>query len=111
MAHGIDPGNPVVPTNVKKACINIAVNCHREIGTICGLDFIYDDEDKVWKYLEEHEYPMLYSYADKYNLPYDCNANDFYTVHQLLDLRVRLHALVLTMQKKPFVISEKQKHR
>lgn len=111
MAHGIDPGNPVVPTNVKKACINIAVNCHREIGAICGLDFIYDDEDKVWKYLEEHEYPMLYSYADKYNLPYDCNANDFYTVHQLLDLRVRLHALVLTMQKKPFVISEKQKHR
>lgn len=100
IAHDIDPENPIVPLNVAKACTDIAVCCKREIGAICGLDFIYDDEDKTWKYLEEHEYPMLYSYAEKYNLPYDSNAEDFYTIQQLLDLKVRMHALSLTIQKK-----------
>lgn len=110
-AHGINPNDAILPSDVMNACIKIASNCSREIGAICGLDFIYDDEEKTWKYLEEHEYPMLYSYAEKYNLPYDHNAEDFYTTNQLLDLRVRLHALVLTMKKKQLLISENQKHR
>lgn len=100
IAHGIVPNNANVPKNVMTACANIAVNCSREIGAICGIDFIFDEEERSWKYLEEHEYPMLYSYAEKYNLPYDCNAVDFYTTNQLLDMNVRLHALALTMQKK-----------
>lgn len=54
---------------------------------------------------------MLYSYAEKYNLPYNPNAKDFYTTNQLLDLRVRLHALALTLKKKQLFISENQKHR
>lgn len=100
IAHGIVPNNANVPKNVMTACANIAVNCSREIGAICGIDFIFDEEERSWKYLEEHEYPMLYSYAEKYNLPYDCNVVDFYTTNQLLDMNVRLHALALTMQKK-----------
>ncbi len=110
-AHGINPNNAIVPPDVMNACVKIASNCSREIGAICGLDFIYDAEEKNWKYLEEHEYPMLYSYAEKYNLPYDCNADDFYTTNQLLDLRARLHALVLTMKKKQLFIPENQKHK
>lgn len=100
IAHGIDPNNADVPKNVMAACTNIAVNCSREVGAICGIDFIFDEEERAWKYLEEHEYPMLYSYAEKYNLPYDCNADDFYITNQLLDMKVRLHALALMMQKK-----------
>lgn len=75
------------------------------------MDFIYDDEEKKWKYLEEHEYPMFYSYAEKYNLPYDPNSEDFYTTNKLFDLSVRVHALVLTMKKKQLFVSENQKHR
>lgn len=110
-AHDINPNNATVPPNVMKACKNIVFNCSREIGAICGLDFIYDDEEKTWKYLEEHEYPMLYSYADKYNLHYDYNESNFYTTNQLLDLKARLHALILTMQKKKSFTSENQKQR
>lgn len=110
LAHGIAPNNAFVPQDVKKACINVAVNCSREVGAICGMDFIYDDEEKAWKYLEEHEYPMLYSYAEKYNLPYNPVADDFYTTNQLLDIRIRLHALALTMQKKQLLESGNEKH-
>ena len=91
-----------------KSCINVATKCKREVGAICGMDFIYDEEERIWKYLEEHEYPMLYSYAEKYNLSYDSNKKDFYTTNQLLDMRVRLHALALTMQKK--YTKESSKH-
>ena len=89
-----------LPKNVMDACINMAVNCSREVGAICGIDFIFDEEERSWKFLEEHEYPMLSSYAEKHNLPYDPNAPDFYTTNQLLDINVRLHALALTMQKR-----------
>lgn len=108
-AHDIDPNNAVVPEDVRKACIKIAMNCSREIGAICGLDFIYDEEEKAWKYLEEHEYPMLYSYAEKYHFPYDPHALDFSTTDQLLDLKARLHALALTMQKKQALAVENRK--
>ena len=110
LAHGIDPNDALVPEDVMKGCINIAINCKREVGAICGIDFIYDEEEKAWKYLEEHEYTMLYSYAEKYNIPYDSNATDFYTTNQLLDMRIRLNALALTMQKKQSLISENGKH-
>ena len=110
LAHGIDPNNAIVPEDVMRGCINIAINCKREIGAICGIDFIYDAEEKTWKYLEEHEYPMLYSYAEKYNIPYDPNANDFYTTNQLLDMRIRLYSLILTMQKKQSLASENENH-
>lgn len=110
-AHSINPKGATVPPDVMKACVKIASNCRREIGAICGLDFIYDDEEKTWKYLEEHEYPMLYSYAEKYNLPYNYNEDDFNITNQLLDLRARLHALALTMKKKHLFISKNQKSR
>lgn len=102
--HGIDPNKSDLPKNVMDACINMAINCSREVGAICGIDFIFDEEERSWKFLEEHEYPMLSSYAEKHNLPYDPNAIDFYTTNQLLDINVRLQALALTMQKK--LISE-----
>ncbi len=110
VAHEIDPNNAVVPEKVLMACIDIAVNCKHEIGAICGLDFIYDAEEKTWKYLEEHEYPMLYSYAEKYKLQYDVNSKNFYIETQLLDFRARLHALNLTMQKKNTLLLEHKNH-
>ena len=64
------------------------------------MDFIYDVNEHKWKYLEEHEYPMLYSYCEKYNIPYNVNEEDFYKVNMLIDIRARFDSLVLTMNKK-----------
>ncbi|MDE6284678.1 MAG: hypothetical protein K2M17_02935 [Bacilli bacterium] len=112
LAHGIDPNNATVPQEVMEASINVAVNCKHEIGAIAGMDFIYDEVAKKWKYLEAHEYPMLYSYAEKYNLPYDAptNLSAFLTTDKLLDVRIRMHALALTMQKKLALESEDKRH-
>ncbi|MDE6292988.1 MAG: hypothetical protein K2L98_04830, partial [Bacilli bacterium] len=98
--HGIDPDNASVPERILEALKNVTQNCSREIGAICGLDFIYDDEEKNWKYLEEHEFPMLYSYAEKHGIPYDPNDEDFYTVNKLVDAHARLIALKMAMEKK-----------
>ena len=99
-SHGINPDNPVLPENLFEASITLAVNLKREIGSICGIDFIYDEKENKWKYLEEHEYPMLYSYAEKYGLNYNFNSHNFYEQHNLVDVQARLHSLSLFMKKK-----------
>lgn len=111
IAHGIHPNHAFISQEVRNACLHIATQCSHEIGAICGIDFIYDEEKGAWKYLEEHEGPMLYSYAEKYNLSYDYNADDFYTTHQLLDRDIRLHSLALTMQKKNSHVSNNRKYK
>lgn len=107
-SHEIDPDVASVPESVYNAAIGIAVNCKRELGAISGIDFIFDDEEKCWKYLEEHEYPMLYSYALKYGIPYDMEMEDFYTVNRLVDMDARLSALKLTMDKKKQKLASNQ---
>ena len=99
LSHDIDPFNALVPDSVAKAAISVAVNCKHEIGAICGMDFIYDVESKRWKYLEEHSYPMLYTYAEKYGIAYNSNSSKFRQDTEVLDLMARMHALSLTMDK------------
>ncbi len=106
LAHNINPQEDKLPSEIEKAVTNIAKYCKREIGAICGLDFIFDIEENNWKFLEEHEYPMLYSYAEKYNLPQNYD-NDFYNTQQLLDIQARIHALNLVMRKKQIKITRR----
>ena len=49
---------------------------------------------------------MLYSYAEKYNLPQNYD-NDFYNTQQLLDIQARIHALNLVMRKKQIKINKR----
>lgn len=100
LEHGINQSDAVVPEKIANACRNVANNCSREIGAICGMDFIYDADEHKWKYLEEHEFPMLYSYCEKNNIPYDSNDENFYTTNKLVDLQARIDSLILTMNKK-----------
>lgn len=105
-SHGIDPENAVVPKDVEEAALSIAVNCRREIGAISGIDFIYDYKNNVWKYLEQQEYPMMYTYCEKYDLPYTTNVSSpeeyqrFIKTHRRADIDSRLRALALAMNKK-----------
>ena len=100
-AHDINPDNPQVPEEVIETATKIITDCNREIGAICGIDFLYDNKEKKWKYLEEHQFPMLYSFAEAYNLPY-CSPkeNIFYEVQRMIDINARLKALELMMNKK-----------
>ena len=100
IAHGIDPDNCLVPEKIRLACQEVMKNCGKELGAICGMDFIYDVKTGKWKYLEEHEFPMLQSYVLKYRLPYD---KDFCMLRfgfMELDLIARMHSLSMTMKKK-----------
>ena len=100
IAHGVNPLAPQVPSEIINACKRLANNCSRELGALCGMDFIYDVDEKRWKYLEEHEYPMLYSYCEKQGITYDEKARDFYYLQQLVDIQIRIDVLVQTMKKK-----------
>lgn len=106
-AHDIDPLNAEVPASVSRVAKNIASTCRREIGAISGMDFIYDKKTKTWKFLEQHEFPMLTTYAEKYNIPIPTDNIEEYVFHRELDVNVRLHALSLFMAKKK--LPEEQK--
>ena len=43
---------------------------------------------------------MLFTYAEKYDIPYDSSDPNFHEDNQILDLNVRMHILSLTMEKK-----------
>lgn len=112
--HGIDPDNVIVPKDVAEAAIKIAVNCRREIGAISGMDFIFDGKEKKWKYLEQQEYPMMYTYCEFYNLPYETDLKDyeaFLKTQRLADIDARLRALSLMMMKKNVFTYNEEKGR
>lgn len=99
-AHDINPLNAEVPESVSKVAKNIASTCRREIGAISGMDFIYDKNTKTWKFLEQHEFPMLTTYAEAHNLNIPTDTIEELVFHKELDVNVRLHALSLFMSKK-----------
>lgn len=114
LAHDIDPNNAQVPESVVEVALNIAVNCRREIGAISGMDFIYDSKTKTWKYLEQQEYPMMYTYCKKYNLPYETDMSfdkykEFIKTQRRADIDSRLRALALAMQKKNSIYTTHEK--
>lgn len=109
--HNIDPENVEAPKCIKEACENIALHCKREIGSLCGIDFIYDKEEHKWKYLEEHEYPMMFSYCERFNLPYNPENPYFNMQNIIADIDARFKALTSEMnqkRKQETVLSKKQ---
>ncbi|MDE5888898.1 MAG: hypothetical protein K2H20_02640, partial [Bacilli bacterium] len=107
-AHSINTSDVTVPESVSKVAKKIAVACRREIGAISGMDFIYDTKTKTWKFLEQHEFPMLTTYAEAKNMTIPTDYIEEYDFHRDLDLNVRLHALSLFMAKKTLT-EEQQK--
>ncbi len=106
--HGINPANATIPESVSKVAKKIAVSCRREIGAISGMDFIYDKNTKTWKFLEQHEFPMLTTYAEANNIPIPTDNIEEYVFHKDLDLNVRLRALSLFMAKKKLTEEEQK---
>ena len=100
LAHNINPDIPLVPDDVLNACLSVSKNCRSGIGALCGMDFIFDAKTHRWKYLEEHEFPMFFSYCEKHNIPYDSYADNFSYTQYSVDLLLRVKTLVSYMNKK-----------
>lgn len=91
----------MVPKDVYEAAIGIIKNCHREIGAISGIDFIYDSKTHRWNFLEQHEYPMMNTYCEESGL--SCAESDdlvaFTETQCVANLDARLRVLSLFMSK------------
>lgn len=100
-AHGINSDKPEVPEEVRIVAKNIMEKCNKELGIICGMDFIMDEKDGKWYYLENQAFPAIEEWAKtkKYNLPAK-HTIDNYIKYLDLDLEARYEALQFLMKKR-----------
>jgi len=100
-AHGIDPNNPTIPNEILEVASSIVQNCNRELGIICGIDFILNKNDNKWYYLENQAFPAIEEWADAKGLSTIKVKNiDDYIKYNELDLEARYDALMMYMKKK-----------
>lgn len=99
--HGIDPENPTVPTEVLEVASNIVINAPRQLGIMSGIDFIMNQEDGKWYYLEVQAFAAIEEWAipRKIRIKEVRNVQD-YIKYNTLDLEARHEALMLYMNKK-----------
>ena len=101
--HSIDPNNPRIPDEVLEVSSLIAQNCNRELGIMCGIDFIFNELDKKWYYLEIQAFPAIEEWANTKNIkPIKVNNADDYVKYCALELEARYDALMLYMKKKSY---------
>lgn len=107
--HGIDPNNPSIPDEVLEVASLIAQNCNRELGIMCGIDFIFNELDKKWYYLEIQAFPAIEEWANTKNIkPIKVNNADDYVKYCALELEARYDALMMYMKKKSYSNTEDQ---
>ena len=100
-AHNIDPNNPKVPEDILEVTKNIMEKCNKELGIICGFDFIQDDIDKKWYYLENQAFPSIDEWLFKKGMKIPkVNSLDSYVYYNELELSARYEALISQTKKK-----------
>lgn len=110
--HGIDPTNPKVPEEVFDVCKNIMENCHREIGVLCGIDFMLNKEDNHWYYLENQAFPAIEEWAQTKGISIPSSHNiKGYLKYLELELEPRKEALTLFANKKKNQVKVKQPNK
>ena len=100
-AHGINPINPSVPEEVLEISSMIAQRCNNQLGIMCGIDFIFNEQDNKWYYLEVQGFPAIDEYLETQGIksPKVRNVNDYVNLLEL-ELEVRYVALMMCMKKK-----------
>lgn len=98
---GFDEKNLEIPSEVLEVSQNIVTNCNRELGIICGIDFIQDGKDGKWYYLENQAFPAIDEWAQardkKVPASHDIKG---YLKYLELDIEARYEALNLTVLKR-----------
>lgn len=57
--HNLDEEHPQIPEEILISIKNIMTKCNRELGIMCGFDFMYNFEDQKWYYLENQAFPAI----------------------------------------------------
>ena len=110
--HGIDPTNPTIPEDVLEVATSIATKCNKELGIICGIDFIFNKNDNKWYYLEIQSFPAIEEWAMTKNvrMPKQHDVNNYIKYLQI-ELEARHDALMLYMEKKQEKVKKRVKEQ
>ena len=100
-AHGIDTKAPQIPSELLEVAASIVTKCNRELGIICGIDFIYNKFDNKWYYLENQAFPAIEEWANErgINVVKIKNSDD-YVKYMAIEVEARYEALMMYMNKK-----------
>lgn len=108
-AHGIDPDVPKVPNDVLEVASQIMKNCNKELGIICGMDFILNKYDNKWYYLENQAFTAIDEWAIPKGIKIPkINTIDDYIKYNKIELEARYEALMMYMEKKNTEMNKKQ---
>lgn len=108
-AHGINPVTPVIPSDILEVASSMVSKCNRELGVICGIDFILNEQDNKWYYLENQAFPAIDEWAITKGIRVNSiNSIDDYIKYLAIELEARYDALMLCMNKK---LSQKQEEK
>lgn len=97
--HGFDMENVAVPDEVLDVIKNIMYNCHKEIGVMCGIDFMLNADDGHWYYLEYQAFPAI----DEWAKPKGITISSTHTLkgyikYNEVELQAREEALMATIK-------------
>lgn len=100
-AHGIDEENPQVPQDVLEVSKAITQKCNNMLGVMCGIDFIQDETDKKWYYLENQAFPAIDEWAviKGIKLPKQRGIEGYLKLLEI-EKEARYEALTLLMNKR-----------
>lgn len=100
-AHGIDPNNPTLPQDVLDVASSIAQKCNKELGIISGIDFILNDLDNKWYYLEIQAFPAIDEWANTKGIrKIIVNNVEDYIKYCAFELEARYEALIMYVNNK-----------
>ncbi len=107
--HNIDPTHPEIPEDVLTSCKNIMKKCNRELGIMVGFDFIYNDLDKTWYYLENQAFPAIDEWLVKNgSKPLKVNSTQDMLMLFALEATARIESLhSYTLNKKETITENK----
>jgi len=99
--HGIDPSNPKIPEDILEVAKNIATKGNNILGIMCGIDFMYNELDGKWYYLEIQAFPAIDEWLSKKGQkPILVKNIDDYIKLNSIELEARHEALIECAIKK-----------
>ncbi len=101
IAHGFDMNNLKLPEEVLDVVRNIMLNCNQEYGVMCGMDFMLNERDGHWYYLENQAFPAIEEWAKPRGISLPANHNlKNYIRYNEIELQAREEALNATIAKR-----------
>lgn len=100
-ALGFDMQDLKLPEELLTVCKNIMLNCNSQLGVLCGIDFMFNEEDRKWYYLENQAFPAIDEWAQEkgIRLPKQHDVKD-YLKYLEFELEARYEALMMLVREK-----------